>query len=255
MEIRRYLMVVRRHLVLVIAIVAAALVAGWFITPSGHTYTATTTLYVGARSIDIAPSSGEVSADRVAGFDRYIATFAALAPTRPVAAAALDQTHLAHSPDQVVSETTAEQVTGTNLIQLSVTDRDPVTARVLANAVASSLVDQVRGVEPRGSRAETNQTLSVYEEAQQPAAPNSTGRIRNLALAGVFGLIAAGALLALLEHLDITLRSPEAVERQVELPVLGVVPAFRGPPIAAPVTVTDGVLTSDGPVGGGGSVA
>jgi hypothetical protein len=57
--------------------------------------------------------------------------------------------------------------------------------------------------------------------------------VRTLALAGVFGVLAAGALLALLEYLDITLRSAADVERQLELPVLAVVPALgRELPVA-----------------------
>jgi hypothetical protein len=61
---------------------------------------------------------------------------------------------------------------------------------------------------------------------------------RNLGLAGLLGLIVAGALIALLEYLDISMRSAEDVERQLELPVIGVVPALGDVlPVTPPASV------------------
>src|SRR4051812_50157968 len=88
MEIRRYLSILRRRWPLVVVIVAAALGAGWGITSRTNTYTATSTLYLGSRSVDIDPPSGQVLGDPVAGLDRLIATFTVLVRTGPVAAAA-----------------------------------------------------------------------------------------------------------------------------------------------------------------------
>src|SRR3954471_7264361 len=90
--IRHYLAMLRRYALLIAAIVVAAVIAGWFVGPTDHTYTATSTLYVGSRSINISPASGEVSGDRVAGLDRLITTFAAMARTQPVAQATLATT-------------------------------------------------------------------------------------------------------------------------------------------------------------------
>ena len=58
MELRRYLSILRRRLLLILAIVVAALAAGWLITPRTHQYTASSTLYVGSAAI----GSGELGA-------------------------------------------------------------------------------------------------------------------------------------------------------------------------------------------------
>src|SRR5712692_8190043 len=108
MEIRRYLAVVRRRLVLIIAIVAAALAAAFFATPRGHTYTATTILYAGSRPLDIAPTSGQLSYERVVGLDRLISTFPALAVTRPVVDAAVRITGASRSSEDVIASMSAK---------------------------------------------------------------------------------------------------------------------------------------------------
>ena len=225
MELRRYLTILRRHGLLVLAIVVAAVGAGYLVAPKHHTYTATSTLYVGERSIDISPAANEISGNRVAGFDRLIGTISAMATTNKVAAAAIASTHVDRSPAGVAAETKAKQPSGTNLIQVSVTDRSAAASEALADGTANALVDQIRAFEPRSTPAATNQVLSLYESA--PAAVvNHSPLKRDLALAGVLGLIVAGIVLALLEHLDITVRSAEDAERELDVPVLAVVPSL-----------------------------
>ena len=223
MELRRYLSILRRHGLLVLAIVIATVGAGYLVTPKHHTYTATSTLYLGGRSIDLAPTSGDVSGDRVAGFDRLIGTFAAMATTNKVAADAIAAARVDRSPAQVVAETKAKQVAGTNLIELTVTDGSAAASEALANGAAGALVDQVRSFEPNAATA-SDQILSVYESASRPTIANHSPLKRDLALAGLLGLIVAGIVLALLEHLDITVRSAEDAERELDVPVLAVVP-------------------------------
>jgi capsular polysaccharide biosynthesis protein len=233
MDIRRYVAIVRRRLPLVLAIVVAALIAGWLITPKAASYTATTTLYVGSRSVDINPTSGQVSGDRVAGLDRLITTFSAMATSRPIAADAAKKVHQARSADQIQGNTTAQQVPETDLIDISVTDGNADVSRALADAVGTSLVEQIRAFEPRSADSTSEQVISLYEPATTPSHANPKGIVRNLVLAGLFGVLAAGALLALLEYLDVTLRSTDDVESQLELPVLAVVPGLgRRLPVA-----------------------
>jgi receptor protein-tyrosine kinase len=237
-EIRRYLSIIRRRLLLVIAIVLAAVAAGFLVTPRDDNYTATSTLYVGSTSIDIDPARGELSADRVAGLDRLISTFAQMAQTRPIAAAAIEEAGIGGDADSVAGATEAQQLPNTSLLQVSYSNGDPAVAQTMTNAIAAALVDQVRVFESSEADPEAEKVISVYDEAQLPTTPSPSGLLRNLVLAAIFGLIVAGIVLATLEYLDITLRSPEDVERQLELPVLGVVPALGHElPIAPAVNV------------------
>src|SRR4051794_35112151 len=105
MEIRHYLSILRRRWLVATFVIAAALAAGWLITPRADQYTATSTLYVGSRSINIDPGSGELSADRAAGLDRLITTFIALVRTQPIASAATTRAHAPRSPGEVAGAT------------------------------------------------------------------------------------------------------------------------------------------------------
>jgi capsular polysaccharide biosynthesis protein len=225
MEARRYLAIVRRRLVLIVAIVVAALAAGWLITPSDKSYTATATLYVGSQSIDPGPDSREISGDRVHGFDRLITTFTNMLDRPSVAEAALDEAEIDdRTVDDVTARTTAEQVPNANLIEVSVTDPDPAVARALANAMATTFEELLGEFEQ--SEAEEDRLVTVYETAKLPEVANSSPLLRNLILSLIIGLVVAGGVVALLEHLDISLRSRDDVERHLGLPVLGTIPAL-----------------------------
>jgi capsular polysaccharide biosynthesis protein len=241
MEIRRYLSIIRRRLPLVIAIIGAALAAGYLITPRTDTYTAQSTLYVGSRSFDLDPASGDVSGDRVTGLDRLITTFKALVTSRPVAEIAAERADLATaevpSVDDITAATTAQQLPETNLILVTYSHPQPHVAAAMANAVAGALVQQIRDFEPRRTRSDTEQVISRYDEARLPTQAEPSHLPRNLILSGALGVVVAGALLALLEYLDVTLRSREDAELQLGLPVLGVVPKARRGPRVTQATV------------------
>ena len=53
-------------------------------------------------------------------------------------------------------------------------------------------------------------------------------RLRNFVLATLFGIVCGIALVLLIDYLDVSLRSAADVEKRLELPVLGVIPALGG---------------------------
>ena len=65
--------------------------------------------------------------------------------------------------------------------------------------------------------------LIVDEPATPPASPSSPNIPRNVALAGVVGLMIAAGIAYLIEYLDDTLKTPADVETALELPILGAI--------------------------------
>lgn len=229
MEVRRYLSIIRRRALLILAIIAASLVAGYLVTPKTKTYTTTSTLYVGQKQIDIDPRSGQVNGAYAQGIDRLITTFLVMLKSARVARDTIDNTGVSRTTSEVTSAVSVVQPPLSNLIAVSVTDPDPATARALANGVASTFEAQANDLQPAGSEP----IVFFYERAALPTVPNPNDLLRNLGLAMLFGIIVAGGLVALLEHLDITISSNDDVERHLELTVLGVVPAL-GPRLPTP---------------------
>jgi capsular polysaccharide biosynthesis protein len=226
-ELRQYLSVLRSRLWLVVVATVLAGGVGFMLSSSTATYEARSTLYVGSQNV--AETSDELSTDRIAALTSYILTFSKMIDSEPIAAQALRDLDLDLDPEDVVRDTDVSLEPGTQLLYIDVSDGDAVTAQSLSNALADAFVDAVQEFEPSAVDAEGSVPrlpAYVFERAQLPTDPEPTGQIRSVLLATLFGLVSGIALAFLLDYLDVSLRSAADVERRLELPVLGVIPAL-----------------------------
>jgi capsular polysaccharide biosynthesis protein len=225
-ELRNYLRILRRRRGLVIAVIVAALLAGFTITPRQSSYIAKAQLYVGSRDIDVNRNNGNVSGDLALGLTYLANSFAQMIQSRTIAQSALASANVDRTLDDAQAEITAAATSGTQLVVISVTDRDPTVAARLANGAADSLVDLVREQERQQNPSDAAATtpVSVFEHASPPTNPEPTGLLRNLILAGLFGLVAAVGLVVLLEYLDLTIKSADDAQHRLQLRVLGAIP-------------------------------
>jgi succinoglycan biosynthesis transport protein ExoP len=95
------------------------------------------------------------------------------------------------------------------------------TSRTLYDSMLSSY----KQIGISGAIEENN--ISFVDKAQIPRGPIVPQPVRNLALSGAVGLAIGAALAFLLEQFDLSMKSPEDVEKSLQLPVLGVVPILK----------------------------
>ncbi|MGI8491594.1 MAG: YveK family protein [Acidimicrobiales bacterium] len=228
MELRRLWLLIRHRKILVALLVTAAVAAGYAATARTAQYQAVSVLFVGVSEQN---PYGVFSADLQTGQQQLATTFATMIPSLNVAESAVEASGAPRSAGQVVSEMKAGVVPGTTLIHVIVTDRDPVVAQTLANAVAQVFVNQLAKIDPvttntSGGAIAPKAPASISQQAFLPAVPISDGLRRNLILSGTFGLVAALGLVLLLDYLDVSVRTPDELERRVGLPVLGIIPLY-----------------------------
>ncbi len=78
------------------------------------------------------------------------------------------------------------------------------------------------------SDVESN-NISIIDKAILPSYPDKPNLSLNLLIAFLLGLVAAGVVVAVIEVLDDTFKSPEEMEEQLGVPALGVTPMFNDP--------------------------
>ncbi|MFL6206827.1 MAG: YveK family protein [Acidimicrobiales bacterium] len=241
MELRRYLNVLRRRWLLLLVSTICGLLAAYVTIPSGSSYTAETTIYVGNRQFGTA---GALSEDQSQGVERVARTFAVMIASEPIARDAVQRTGIGASSAQVAHRTVATVIPGTSLIRITYSDADPSRARALANAISDALVEKVQTYEPGAVGGEGEVPILpayVFARADLPVVPESKGSVGRLLTGALFGFVIAAGVAFLLDYLDITPRSADDLERHLGLPVLGVVPDLSGAdrPIAHARAATD----------------
>jgi len=228
MELRRYLNVLRRRWLLLLVSTICGLLAAYITLPSGNTYTAETTIYVGNRQFG---NAGALSEDQSQGVERVARTFAVMIASEPIARDAVQRTGIEASSSQVAHHTVAGVIPGTSLIKITYSDTDPSRARALANAISDALVEKVQTYEPGavgGEGAVPILPAYVFARADLPVVPEGKGAVGRLLTGAMFGFVIAAGVAFLLDYLDITPRSADDLERHLGLPVLGVIPELPG---------------------------
>jgi capsular polysaccharide biosynthesis protein len=224
MELRRYFDLIRRRMAMVIVAVIVGATIGYITTSRTPSYTATATIYVG--SLNLGADQVELYAE--VGLNEVVATFASMIPSAVIAQKAISKTHINRYPGEVAASTSATVVPGTNLIEVSVSDRSPSDAVRLANGVSEAFVNQISQYQATGTATQgqvPNEPAYVFQQANIATAL-SLGLTKKVALGAIFGLVVSVLLILLLDYLDITIKSPEELERRVGLPVLGIIPLF-----------------------------
>jgi capsular polysaccharide biosynthesis protein len=219
--LRRLLVVLRRRILILAVTVVAGLVAAYLGSSRAAVYQTRSTLYVGQSATDLKPTTEYAQAV-------LAATFVQIVPTPTIVGQAIAEAHISRKVTDVVKATKASVAPGSNLIRITVQDRDPVMAKDLADSIATVFVADSRTLAPLTASATglspNKAPASIAQAATVPSAPLDTGLHRNLALGGVAGLLLGIALVLLLDFLGLSARTPRELEAQTGMPLIGVVP-------------------------------
>jgi capsular polysaccharide biosynthesis protein len=159
----------------------------------------------------------------ITGLQQLTLTMAEAVDTRPVAEVVTQELNLQKSPDDLLEDLSAEQVSNTQFIEVSYKDTNPRHAQRIVNRIGQEFSEQFSHVSPSANAV----TATVWERATTPQAPISPKSLLNGLLALVVGGMVGLGLAFLLEHLDDRWRSPQEAEQIFGVPALGVIPSFK----------------------------
>ncbi|MCP3420929.1 polysaccharide biosynthesis tyrosine autokinase [Nocardioides pinisoli] len=216
MELQDYWRTVRRRwrLVLgsVLVVLAVAAVWTWTVTPL---YSSTTRIFVSTSQTDENSAyTGNLFATQ------RVASYADLVTSNQLAERVATELGDAE-PMDLREQVTASAVPETVLLEIAATDPDRERARDIAQAYAEQLQLLVEELEtPRGETTAVVKA-TLIDDAQIPASPVSPQPLRNLALAGVLGLLLGVGLAVARELLDTSVKGADDIAEITTAPVLG----------------------------------
>jgi len=222
LSLGRLLATLRRNALLIVAATLVAALAGLglsrLVVPR---YESSAQLFVSTANTP--DSSGGLYSGGLYSQQR-MASYAQLAKTQQLAQKVVDATKLPITAEQLVGETTVLPASDTVVLTLVVNDASPEMARDLANGLADQLAKLVAELEtPAGSTAPFVQA-TVVQKALLPSVPVSPRTKRNVAFAGLLGLVIGVALALLRAHYDTRLRDSTDVVESTGRDLIGAIP-------------------------------
>jgi len=216
------LRILRRRLWIVFLIVfvavAMAAVLSYVILPP--IYQASTSLIVNERP-SVAQGTAGVDYGQIQTYRSLAVTYAKIITSRAVLQDTIDTLRLPETIKQLTEMTTVQVEGQTEIIAVSVKDRNPIRAANIANTVANSFITQLPTLVNRV------ENVGVIDRAVPVTDQVSPRPLLNIALAFLAGLT-LGVLLALLvDYFDDTVKTTDDVKKLFGLRVLAVVPDMR----------------------------
>ncbi|WP_062292778.1 polysaccharide biosynthesis tyrosine autokinase [Demequina phytophila] len=218
MELQDYLRILRKNWILILLLTVLGAGAGL-----AYSMVATPT-YAASSKVFVSTSGGSTVSDLATGntfAQQRVKTYADLINTAAVLQPTIDALSIDMSVAQLRGKISATSPLNTSVIDISVSDSDPVFAASLATEAANQLISVVEDIETTDSADGSPVSLTVVQEAEVPQAPISPKKALNVALGLLLGLAIGVGIALLRTTLDTRIRGERDLERITDAPVLG----------------------------------
>lgn len=206
----------RWKMIALITIVATAISGVFSFFIIDPVYEASTKLFVGKEE-----NSEEVyNSNDIAMYQKLLKTYSETIKTRDLLTSAIKDSKYDLEVGAVSSALTVVPVTDTQILQIKYQSKDPKEAEIVLKAISNNFIKTAKELVPNGNV----RTIEAVEMPEKPVSPNKK---MNIAIAFLLGLMVSVGLVFLLEYLDNTYKTKEELEKDLELPVIGVIPALE----------------------------
>ncbi|WP_432662611.1 Wzz/FepE/Etk N-terminal domain-containing protein [Wukongibacter baidiensis] len=215
MDLRQCFKIIRKRiwiiaLVTIISVAVGAILSYFVLQPEYETYT---TLIVNK------PNSHEpvIQYSDVLLSQKLVKTYGEIIKSRKISKKVIENLSLNITSQQLAQKITVTPVKDTEIVQIKVTDTNPKTAKEIANELADVFINDVKEIMKLDN-------VDVIDMAEVPTSPVKPRPKMNIIIAGFLGIMTGLGIVFLLEYLDNTIKSPEDIERYLDLNVIGTIP-------------------------------
>ncbi|CAM2079630.1 MAG: Wzz/FepE/Etk N-terminal domain-containing protein [uncultured Clostridium sp.] len=179
------------------------------------TYETSTKVFIGKEENNL---EGYNSND-IQMYQKLLQTYAETIKTNEVVQSAINNTGADLTVKDVKASLTVTPVSDTQILQIKYQNNDPELAKEILENITNEFIVLSKELVPNGN-------VRVIEAVQLPEDPVAPNKKMNVAIAFLLGLMVSVGLVFLLEYLDNTFKNKENLERELDIPVLGVIPSI-----------------------------
>lgn len=206
----------KAHIIILVGIVCA--LAAFFgtkllITPQ---YDSVTKIYVIAKQNENAITTSDLQTGNMLTKD-----YVEMVKSRPVLEKVISVLDLDMTTGALLDCIKVEVPADTRMIKITVRHEDPKMAKNIADAVRDAASVQIKDVM-------NIDAVNTVEDANLPTGKATPNTMKNTMMGGILGVILTMGIIVLIHILDDTIKTPDDVERYLELNVLASLPIKEG---------------------------
>lgn len=221
LELRDLFMIIRKRLWLIIALMTVMLALSIFLSKyvSVPQYETFTTLMLGKPENNLSAGT-QYNYQEIVTNQMLIGTYSEIAKSKSVMGKVNDKLGGMYSYEELKSKIAINLVNETELIKINVVDENPVLAAKIANVMAEVFTLEI-------TKIMRIDNMHIIDIAEVPQAPFSPRPMRAAVIFTFFGALLGVFISFLIEVLDRTIKTPDDVDRYLDIPVLGMIAMIK----------------------------
>lgn len=173
-------------------------------------YQSYTTVILGSSTTN----SNSITQNDVTLNKNLVSTYAEIVKSKRVLDQVIKELELDTSYESLVNEISVSSVNETEIIKITVSDRDAVKAKNIANVTANCFAKEVIDLYKMNN-------VNILDEATTATSPYNINVVKQLVIYIMIGLLLGCGISFIIFYFDRTIKSVEQVEQKIKLPILG----------------------------------
>lgn len=214
-DLRDFLLIVRKRLWIIALIMifctgTTGFISYYILEPEYQTYT---TLMIGRPQ----EYMQKMEYNDVLLNQKLVSTYGEIAKSKIVANEFMSNLGLSFTDKELNKKIDVTLVKDTEIIKISVKDKDGKVAAQIANEIANVFIKHV-------VKIMNIENIQVIDRAEVPLNPNKPKPFINMMIASVLGIVLGLFSVFVHEYLDNTVKNSADIEKSLGLPIIGIVP-------------------------------
>ena len=146
-----------------------------------------------------------------------VSTYSEIIKSRKVLEPVIENLDLDYSYNTLKSHVSVAAVTDTEIIKISVSDRNPEKARKIADEIAEVFTKEIKEIYKLDN-------VSVVDKAVAATQPYNINHIKDNIIFIAIGLVLSCGIIFIVFYFDTTIKTSDEIEEKLGLTVIGIVP-------------------------------
>lgn len=216
-DLREYFHIIKKRawiiaLITILAMVTSGIISFFVLSP---VYEANTTLIVNTEQNK--STNNMITGDQLAVTQKLTLTYGEIIKSRSVLNSVIKKLDLNMDYEDLEKSIKVSQVKDTQIMSITVQNTNPKIARDIANSIPTVFSKEVKRITKANS-------VEVIDKAITPENPVKPNKTINIAISAILGFIVGVFIVFVLEYMDNKIKSPQDIEKYIDLPILGVIP-------------------------------
>ena len=201
-------------LIVAIFVVMGIIYTMAFVTPE---YTSLTTLVLAGQEKSDDNKSQTITTTDITLNSKLIATYSELVTSTNVVRQVISNLGISMDEEVLKKNISVNEREGTDMIEISVTDKSPTNAMKIANETAKVFIEQI-------SEIYNINNVHVVDQAEEPKEPSNINHAKDVIIFAFVGIVVSVMYVLIANMLDNTIKTREEVERLYKIPVIAEIP-------------------------------